>query len=108
MIKLVDILEEGKSVTLHPLLKEFICEKVKQEKPQQVLNIKLDSLNVKKKYYDNFPSLVQEYEERNGDINSIREDFEIAFLWLKELVTAKNSDTIKLPQLDMEPIYQLY
>ena len=59
---MVDILEDGKSVRIHPLLREFVFEKVIQEKIKIVENLKLESIiNLKKKYYDDFSYLVNEY-----------------------------------------------
>jgi hypothetical protein len=108
-LNLLEVLEEGKSVRIHPLVREYVLEKLDEESTKnQPMNLKVESiLNLKRAYYDNFPSLVQEYLERNYDIDSIRVDFKIALLWSKQLVTAKDSDSIKLSQLDMEPIYQL-
>ena len=69
-------------------------------------SINVTSSYLKRAYYDNFPSLVQEYVERNGDIDSIREDFKIALLWLKEMVTANDNvsgswdETIKVWDLN--------
>jgi hypothetical protein len=109
-LNLLDVLEKGKSVRIHPLLREYVLEKLQEESTKnQPVNLRVQSIiNLKRAYYDNFPSLVQEYVERNNDIDSIREDFDMALLWSKELLTARDSDsTITLSQLDMEPIYQL-
>ena len=108
-LNLLDILEKGKSVRIHPLLREYVLEKLQEERTKnQTINLRVESiLNLKRAYYDNFPSLVQEYVERNDDIDTIMEDFEVALSWSKQLVTAKDDDSIKLSQLDMEPIYQL-
>jgi hypothetical protein len=79
-LNLLDVLEKVKSVRIHPLLREYVLEKLQEESTKnQPIDLRLESiLNLKRAYYDNFPSLVQEYVERNDDIDSIREDFEIA------------------------------
>jgi len=79
-LNLIDILEKGKSVRIHPLLREYVLEKLQEKSTNnQPINLRLESiLNLKRAYFDNFPSLVQEYVERNNDIDSIREDFEIS------------------------------
>ena len=47
-------------VRIHPLLREFVLEKI--EKDQNVENLKLESIiNLKKRYYDDFSFLVSEY-----------------------------------------------
>ncbi len=51
-----------------------------------------------------FPYLVQEYLERNNDIDSIREDLEKALIWSKELPFAV-LDAVK--ELYVNPIYKL-
>jgi hypothetical protein len=80
---LLDVLEKGKSVRIHPLLREYVLEKLQEKSTKnQPINLRVESiLNLKRAYYDDFPSLVQEYLERNDDIDSIREDFEIVLLW---------------------------
>jgi hypothetical protein len=106
---LLDILEKGKSVRIHPLLREYVLEKLQKESAKnRPINLKVESiLNLKSAYYDNFPSLVQEYLERNYDIDTIIEDCRAALLWSEELTRAKDNDSIKLSQLDKEAVYQL-
>jgi WD40 repeat protein len=106
-INLLYVLEKGKSVRIHPLLREYVLEKLQEESTKnQPINLRVESiLNLKRAYYDNFPSLVQEYVERNGDIDSIREDFEIAPLWSKELPAAIDSGSAKISKLDLDSVY---
>ena len=82
-LNLVDILEDGKSVRIHPLQKEFVSEKI--EKEQNVENLMLESvINLKKKYYDDFSYLIDEFaRERNADIDSILDDFITVMEWSK-------------------------
>ena len=85
-LNLIDILENKKSVLMHPLLREFVYEKVKQE--QNVDNLKSESIiNLKKRYYDDFSYLADEYAPQDRDtrdIDSILEDFRLALDWSKK------------------------
>ncbi len=82
-MNLIDLIEDRKAVRIHPLIREFILEKLDNE---IIKKIKLDSLlNLKKKYYDKFLDLVEEYNERDGDIDSILIDLEIGTSWSKDI-----------------------
>ena len=76
-MNLIDILENGKSVRIHPLLREFIFEKVSQE-GDELNKLKSNSIvNIKNRYYDDFGYLVNEYaNEREGNIDSYEETLE--------------------------------
>lgn len=88
-LNLVYILDNGKSVRTHPLLREYVLEKLEQEGSENYqTKLKVESiLNLKRAHYDNFPYLVQEYVERNNDVDSIREDLGTALVWSKELTS---------------------
>ena len=111
MINLVDVLEESKSVRLHPLLREFVYEKIKQDK-QQVQNLKIDSImNLKNKYYDDFSYLVNEYVERNLDIDSILDDFRTVIefsLELKNDMLLLSLPNKKLIDCNLKPLSEFY
>jgi hypothetical protein len=96
-LNLIDTLY-GKSVRTHPLLREYSLERLQQDNNEyEAADLKLESIiNLKKVYYDDFSGLTKEYSDREGDIDSIIEDFRAALLWSTQLVTAKDSDSIKL------------
>jgi WD40 repeat protein len=108
-LNLIDVLENGKSVRIHPLLRDYVREKLEEESTEnRSTNLKVESiLNLKREYYDNFPSLVQEYVERNNDIDSIREDFETVLLWVKEFASANSASLVKIAESEINPIYEL-
>ena len=83
-LNLVNILEDGKSVSIHPLIREFVNEKVQQAKQTQELKLNC-LINLKEKYYDDFFYLVNEYVDRDFDIDSILDDFRIVFKFYREL-----------------------
>lgn len=52
-LNLIDLLEKGKSVRIHPLLRDYLLEKLEESKQKQKINLKVESiLNLKKIYYD--------------------------------------------------------
>jgi WD40 repeat protein len=108
-LNLVDVLEKGKSIRIHPLLREYVIEKIKEGAENQTTNLKAESiLNLKRAYYDNFSCLVEEYAvRRNNDIDSIIEDFKSALLWSKELLTTIDNSPIKVSESVINPILQL-
>ena len=109
-LNLIDLLDNGKAVRIHPLLREYVLEKQEGDSAEnQSANLKAESIfNLKRTYYDNFSSLVQEYVERNGDIDSIREDFGIALSWSKKLASTTIAITdSKVIQSDIRPIHEL-
>ena len=83
-LNLVDILENGQSIRIHPLLREFVLEKIQKENNVQNLMTK-SIINLKTKYYDDLSYLVDEYaRERDGrDIDSILNDFKTVIEWSK-------------------------
>ena len=86
-LNLIDILEKGKSVRIHPLLREYVFEKLEESIQKQKINLKVESiLNLKKAYCDDFTTLVREYTERGCNIDSIIEDFRTALSWSKVLI----------------------
>jgi Cyclic nucleotide-binding domain len=84
-LNLIDILEDDKSIRTHPLLRQYVLEKLQQNKEYQETDLKVKSIvNLKGAYYDDFASLVEEYLKRANDIDSIREDLGTALVWAKE------------------------
>jgi WD40 repeat protein len=66
---------------MHPLLREFVYEKVKKERNQDNLKSEV-IINLKNKYYDDFSYLVDEYKkERDTDIDSLLDDFKVPLEW---------------------------
>ena len=110
-LNLIDVSQDGKSVRIHPLLREYMLEKLEgdgAENQTQTTTLKAESiLNLKRAYYDNFSSLVQEYVERNSDIDSIREDFETVLLWSKEPELVNLASSLKIVESELYPIYEL-
>lgn len=104
-LNLIDILKDNKSVRTHPLLREYALEKLHQNEGYQENDLKLEAcINLKKAYYDDFPSLVQEYVvERNSDIDSIIEDFRTVISWSKAIGHLSS----KLTESDLTLIHQL-
>jgi hypothetical protein len=100
---LIDVLDNGKSVRIHPLLREYVFEKLEEHTTEnKTANLKVESiLNLKRTYYDKYPLLMQEYIERNNDIDSILEDFEIVLLWLKELALAEIVDLVRIVKKEL-------
>ena len=92
-LNLIDVLQEGKSLRIHPLLREFVLEKV--QKDQNMENLMLESIiNLKKRYYDDFSYLVDEYirERDGGDIDSILDDFDTLIEWSRIEKLKKDKD----------------
>jgi hypothetical protein len=59
-LNLIDILEGGKSVRTHPLLREYTLERLKQQN-KEYGEIDLESIvNLKEAYYDDFSRLAHE------------------------------------------------
>jgi len=108
-LNLIDTLDNGKSVRIHPLLREYVREKLEEQRIEnKITNLKVESiLNLKRTYYDKFPLLMQEYIERNSDIDSIKEDFETVLLWLKELALVNSANSVKISEPEINPIYEL-
>ncbi|MGC2574099.1 MAG: TIR domain-containing protein [Candidatus Nitrosopolaris sp.] len=103
-LNLIDLLEDGKSVRTHPILREYTLERLQQHNNEyKAADLKLGSImSLKKTYYDDLSGLIKEYSERDGDIDSIIEDFRAALLWSEDLTRTKDNRTSRL-----EPIYQL-
>jgi hypothetical protein len=107
-LNLIEVLENGKSVRIHPLLREYVLEKLEDGADNQTITLKTECvLNLKRAYYDNFPLLVQEYVERNNDIDSIREDFETVLLWSKESALVNSASSGYITESEINPIYEL-
>jgi hypothetical protein len=86
-------------VSIHPLLREYVLERLDDGADTQTTTLKAESiLSLKRAYYDNFSMLVLEYVERNNDIDSIRKDFETVLLWLKELTLVNSANSVKIPE----------
>jgi hypothetical protein len=81
-LNLIDVLDNGKSVRIHPLLREYILEKLEEESTEnQSTNLKAESiLNLKRAYYDNFPLTRAHFCPRaplvQGNENAISRTFE--------------------------------
>jgi WD40 repeat protein len=86
-LNLIDLVENGKSVHMHPLLREFIYEKIVQDEDENYHpdKLKFKSItNLKNRYYEDFSYLVEEYsKQREGNIDSILEDFRTILDWSK-------------------------
>jgi hypothetical protein len=76
-----------------------------QNEGYQESDLKLEyGLNLKKAYYDDSPSLIQEYAvERNSDIDSVIEDFKTVNFWSKSVGQLSS----KLTKSDLTLNYQL-
>ena len=113
-LNLVDILEDGKSVRMHPLLKEFVYEKVTQDEDEDNKPDKLKFkciTNLKKTYHDDFSCLVDEYSnQREGNINSIIEDVKTVLEWSKNgfELTKDDSTNHDIGNTIINPISSLY
>jgi WD40 repeat protein len=115
-LNLLDILEDGKSVRMHSLLREFVYEKITQDEDEvnnQPSKLKSKSItNLKNRYYDDFSYLVDEYSnQRVGNIDSILEDFQIILEWSKKNGSKLNKDENKNKDVDdtiINSIYSLY
>jgi hypothetical protein len=117
-LNLIDVLQDGKSVRIHPLLREFVYEKITQEdedgdNSNQPSTLKSKSItNLKNRSYDDFSYLVDEYSnQREGNIDSILEDFQIILEWSKQNRSTLTKDENKNKDIDntiINSIYLLY
>ena len=103
-LNLIDVLENGKSVRIHPLLREYIQKLEEESTENQVVSLKRESiLNLRRAYYDNFPYLARAYVERNYDIDSLLDDIRTVLEWSKR---EDNDEQYKYEILN--PIHSLY
>src|SRR5215216_2436521 len=111
-LNLVDIIGDGKSVRIHPLLREFVYEKVMQDEDEnnQPAELKSKSItNLKNRYYDDFSYLVDEYsKQREGNIDSILEDFRTILEWSKNGSKLTKNEKKDIDNTITDPIYSLY